>query len=139
MAARVIENERDRLTTILVAPLLTCSAGCLVRAADRGLHSDIRLGRLLSLQGLTLAALYVLGIVAAVVAALVLKRTVLRARLRVSDGVAQLQVPSPRTVALRVGERAWIFLRTAGTLILAVSIVVWAALYYPHDRKAVDP
>jgi ferrous iron transport protein B len=46
--------------------------------------------------------------------------------------------PSPRTVAMRVMDRAWIFLRTAGSLILAISIVVWAAAYYPHNSRVVQ-
>ena len=135
MAARVIENERDRLTTILVAPLLTCSARLpvytLLIAAF--VPSAEYLGGWIGLQGLTLAALYVLGIVAAVLVALVLKRTILRgATPPFVMEMPSYKWPSPRTVAIRVTERAWIFLRTAGSLILAISIVVWAAAYYPH-------
>ncbi len=104
MATRVIENERDRLTTILVAPLLTCSARLPVYAlliaaiipdyrflmVKTRIFGDVGL---LTLQGLTLAGLYLLGIVAAVVAALVFKRTILaRSDAAVHDGVAELQV-----------------------------------------------
>jgi len=140
MAARVIENERDRLTTILVAPLLTCSARLPVYALliAAFVPPTAFLGGWLGLQGLTLAALYVLGIVAAVTVALILKRTILRGE--TPPFVMELpsyKWPSPRTVVIRVTERAWIFLRTAGSLILAISIVVWAAAYYPHDPSAV--
>ena len=71
MATRVIENERDRLTTILVAPLLTCSARLPIYALliAAFIPSQSYLGGLLNLQGLTLAGLYLLGIVAAVVVA----------------------------------------------------------------------
>lgn len=136
MAARVIENERDRLTTILVAPLLTCSARLPVYALliAAFLPAETYLGGLLSLQGLTLAGLYALGIVAAVVVALLLKRTILRGQ--TPPFLMELpgyKWPSPRTVVLRVVERGWLFLRTAGTLILAISVIVWAAAYYPHD------
>jgi ferrous iron transport protein B len=141
MAARVIENERDRLTTILVAPLLTCSARLPVYALliAAFVPSTTFLGGWLGLQGLTLAGLYVLGIVAAVTVAMVLKRTVLRGS--TPPFVLELpsyKWPSPRNVVMRVTERAWIFLRTAGSLILAISIVVWAAAYYPHNPSVVS-
>jgi ferrous iron transport protein B len=141
MAARVIENERDRLTTILVAPLLTCSARLPVYALliAAFVPKTMYLGGMVGLQGLTLASLYVLGIVAAVMVALVLKRTILRgaAPLFVME-MPSYKWPSPRTVVMRVAERAWIFLRTAGSLILAISIVVWAAAYYPHNSRVVQ-
>ena len=140
MAARVIENERDRLTTILVAPLLTCSARLPVYALliAAFVPQTTYLGGMVGLQGLTLASLYVLGIVAAVSVALVLKRTILRgATPPFVMEMPSYKWPSPRTVAMRVMERAWIFLRTAGSLILAISIVVWAAAYYPHDPRVV--
>jgi ferrous iron transport protein B len=93
----------------------------------------------LSLQGITLASLYVLGIVAAVGVALILKRTILRgATPPLVMEMPSYKWPSPRIVAMRVWERAWIFLRTAGSLILAISIVVWAAAYYPHNPGVVQ-
>ncbi len=141
MAARVIENQRDRLTTILVAPLLTCSARLPVYALliAAFVPPTTYLGGWLGVQGLTLAGLYVLGIVAAVGVALCLKRTILSGA--TPPFVMELpsyKWPSPRTVVIRVTERAWIFLRTAGSLILAISIVVWAAAYYPHSPSVVQ-
>ncbi len=137
MATRVIENERDRLTTILVAPLLTCSARLPVYALlIAAIIPDYRF-YFLTLQGLTLAALYLLGILAAVVAALVFKRTILRGQ--TPPFVMELpsyKWPSPRTVFFRMADRGWVFLRCAGTLILAVAILVWAALYFPHNPQA---
>ena len=135
MATRVIENRRDRLTTILVAPLMSCqrpAAG--VHAADRRVHPrpDV-LGGLVGLQGLTLFALYLVGIVAAAVVALVLKRTLLRGA--TPPFVMELPAykwPSPRVVLHRMLDRGWAFLRRAGTMIFAVSVVMWAALYYPR-------
>jgi ferrous iron transport protein B len=139
MATRVIENERDRLTTILVAPLLTCSARLPVYALFIAafIPSQSYFGGLLNLQGLTLAGLYLLGIAAAVLFALVFKRTILSGQ--TPPFVMELpsyKWPSPSTVVFRMAERGWVFVRCAGTLILAVSILVWAALYYPHDPKA---
>lgn len=139
MAARVVENERDRFTTILVAPLLTCSArlpvyALLIAAFIPGTRY---LGGLISLRGLTLTGLYLLGIVAAVVVALVLKRTVFRGQspLFLME-LPSYKWPSLRTVFFRVVERAVVFLRCAGTLILTVSILTWAAAYYPHRTPA---
>ena len=136
MATRVIENERDRLTTILVAPLLTCSARLQVYAMLIAaiIPAQSYWGGLLHLQGLTLASLYLLGIVAAVTFALLFKRTILRGQS--PPFVMELpsyKWPSPRTAFFRVADRAWVFLRCAGTLILAASILVWAALYFPHN------
>ncbi len=137
MAARTIENERDRLTTILVAPLLTCSARlpvyALLIAAFVPAHGY--LGGWVGLQGLTLAGLYLLGIAAAVAAALVFKRTLFRGRTPAFlMELPSYKWPSPRTVFFRVAERGWVFIRCAGTLILAVSILVWAALYFPRSE-----
>ncbi|MCC6124405.1 MAG: ferrous iron transporter B [Pirellulales bacterium] len=140
MATRVIENERDRLTTILVAPLLTCSARLPIYALliAAFVPDASYLGGYLKLQGLVLAALYALGIFTAVAAAMLMKRTITRGPiLPFMLELPSYKWPSPRTVALRVGERCRVFLRNAGTLILIVSIAVWAALYFPHDRRAV--
>ena len=141
MAARVIENRRDRLTTILVAPLMTCSARLPVYALliAAFIPSHRYLGGWVTLQGLTLTGLYLLGIVAAVLVALILKRTVLRG----SAPVFIMELPSykwptPRTVIQRAVERAWRFVRDAGTIILAVSIIVWAALYFPRNTEVVE-
>jgi len=139
MAARVIANERDRLITILVAPLLTCSARLPVYAMliAAFIPEWSWLGGLIHLQGLTLAGLYLLGILAAVACALVMKWTILPGEpTPFFMELPSYQWPSPRTVFLRMVQRGWMFLRCAGTLILAVSIIIWATLYYPHDPQA---
>lgn len=141
MATRVIENERDRLTTILAAPLMTCSARlpiyALMIAAFIPPHAY--LGGLFNLQGLTLAALYALGILMAVVVALVLKKTLLRGDTPpFLMELPSYKWPSPRNVFYRVMQRGIVFVRCAGTLILAISILVWAALYYPHNSQLVE-
>jgi ferrous iron transport protein B len=142
MATRVIENDRNRLTTILVAPLLTCSARLPVYALliAAFIPTESYCGGLFNLQGLTLAGLYLLGMVTAVAAALVLKKTVLRgpAFPFILD-LPSYKWPSLRTVLQRVLQRGCVFLRTAGTLILAVSMLVWAGLYFPHNSRAVAP
>ncbi|HWB00810.1 MAG TPA: ferrous iron transport protein B [Pirellulales bacterium] len=141
MATRVIEDRRDRFTTILVAPLMSCSARLpvytLLIAAF--VPQTAWLGGLVGVQGLVMMAMYLLGIVTAIVVALVLKRTVLRGP--TPPFVMELpsyKWPSLRTVVYRMAERGWMFVQRAGTLIVAVSIVVWAALYYPHDSQRID-
>ena len=141
MATRVIENRRDRLTTILVAPLMSCSARLPVYTLLIG--AFIPAGRyvagVLPLQGLTLFGMYLVGIVAAVIVALVLKRTVLRGA--TPPFVMELppyKLPSPTLVLHRMVERGWSFVRRAGTLIVAVAIVVWALLYYPHNPTSAE-
>lgn len=141
MATRVIENRRDRLTTMLVAPLMSCSARLPVYTILIGafIPAYSFAGGLVQLQGLTLFALYLIGIVVAALVALVLKRTLLRGP--TPPFVMELpsyKWPSPSLVLYRMAERGWSFVRRAGTLILAVSIIVWAASYYPHNAAEVS-
>lgn len=140
MATRVIENRRDRLTTILVAPLMSCSARLplYVVLIEAFVPRRSWLANTIQLQTLVFVALYLLGIVVAAAVALVLKRTLLRGP--TPPFVMELpsyKWPSAAVVVQRMVERAWAFVRRAGTLILAVSILVWAALYYPRDEAAV--
>jgi ferrous iron transport protein B len=137
MATRVIENRRDRLATILVAPLMSCSARLpvytLLIAAF--IPTDTWLGPWL--QGLTMFAMYLIGLVVAPLVALLLKRTLLRGETPVF--VMEMPVykwPSLRTVLHRMTDRAWAFVRRAGTIILASMVVVWALLYFPRTDAA---
>jgi ferrous iron transport protein B len=142
MAARVIENPKDRLITILVAPLMTCSARLPVYTLLIGAFIPQRsfAGGLLGLQGLTMFALYALGITAAVAVALLLRKTLVRGR--TPPFVMELpayKVPGAWIVLHRMLDRGWAFVRRAGTLIFAVTILVWAAGYYPRDANRLDP
>jgi ferrous iron transport protein B len=135
MATRVIENRRDRLTTILIAPLMSCSARLPVYTLLIAAFIPDRkfLGGMIGLQGLVLFALYLLGIVIAALVALLLKRTLLRGGAPpFLMEMPTYQWPSPRVVLHRMLDRGWDFVRNAGTIIFAVSIVMWAALYYPR-------
>jgi ferrous iron transport protein B len=140
MAARVIENRRDRLATILIAPLMSCSARLpvyiiLISAFVPAQHY---LGGIVGLQGLTMLAMYCVGIAAAVVVAWLLKRTILRGE--TPPFVLELpgyKVPSIRNVLFRMAERGWDFIHMAGTLIFAITIVVWALAYYPRSEEQV--
>lgn len=141
MATRVIENRRDRLTTILIAPLMSCSARLPVYTVLIAAFIPERsyLGGVLNLQGMTMLAMYAVGVVAAVVVAWLLKRTLLRGA--TPPFVMELppyKWPSAGTVVYRMFDRGWAFVRRAGTLIVAVSIVVWASLYFPRDEQAVE-
>ncbi len=141
MATRIIEDRRDRLTTILIAPLMSCSARLPVYTVliAAFIPSKHLFGTWLGLQGLTMAAMYVVGIVTAIAMALLLKRTLLRGP--TPPLVMELPAykwPSPSNVLHRMFERGWAFVRRAGTLIVAVSIVVWASLYYPHNAEKVE-
>lgn len=142
MATRVIEDRRDRLTTILIAPLMSCSARLPVYTLLIGAFIPARsyAGGLIRLQGMVMFSMYLLGILAAVVVALALKRSLLRGA--TPPFVMELpsyKWPSARLVLYRMIERGWAFVRRAGTLIVAVSIVVWAALYFPHGAEVAAP
>jgi len=138
MATRAIENRRDRLVTILIAPLMSCSARLQVYSLLIAAFIPDRryLGGWLGLQGITLLAMYLIGAVVAIFVALVLRRTVLRGE--TPSFVMELpsyKLPSLRSVAGRVGESGWSFVQQAGTLIVAVAVLVWAAGYFPHDPQ----
>ena len=141
MATRVIEHRRDRLTTILVAPLMSCSARLPVYTVLIGAFIPARsLGfGLVSLRGATLFGMYLVGMITAVFVALLLKKTLLRGP--TPPFVMELpsyKWPSPRIVLYRMLDRGWSFVYRAGTLILAVSVLIWAMSYYPHQAAEVD-
>ncbi len=138
LAARVIENRRDRLVTILVAPLMSCSARLPVYTLMISAFIPDRryLGGWCGLQGMTIVGLYALGIVVAVGVAKILQKTILKGE--TPPFVMELpdyRLPSPRVVLGRVVEQCWAFVRFAGTLILAVTVIVWAAAYFPHPPR----
>lgn len=133
MATRTIDNERDRLVTILVTPLMTCSARLPVYTLLIGafIPAGAFLG-VIGYQGLTLLALYIMGIGFAVLAAWVLKRWVIRGERSVF--VMELppyRRPRLRDVFWRMIERSKLFLTRAGTVILSISIVLWFLASYP--------
>jgi ferrous iron transport protein B len=133
MATRTIPSPRNRLVTILVAPLMTCSARLPVYALLIGAFVPARKAFGLGLQGLVLLGLYVLGAVAAIVAAAVLKRTVGRGEaLPFYLELPPYRIPPPKLVAYQVWGAARSFLRRAGTIILLVSIVLWMLLAFPR-------
>jgi ferrous iron transport protein B len=141
MAARVIENRRDRLVTILVAPLMSCSARLPVYVLLIGTFiPDLWYFGVISLQALVMFAMYLLGAVTGIVVAWILKKTILRGP--TPPFVLELPTykwPGPWIVLHRMLEQGWAFVYRAGTLILLVSIVVWALAYFPHNPGVQDP
>jgi ferrous iron transport protein B len=134
MATRTIPSPRNRLVTILVAPLMTCSARLPVYALLIGAFvPSHRVWGPIRLQGLALLALYLLGALTAVAAAALLKRTLLRGEsLPFYLELPPYRAPTLRLLARQVAGAARAFLRRAGTIILAVSIVLWALLSFPR-------
>jgi ferrous iron transport protein B len=134
MAARTIENPRDRLLTILVAPLMSCSARLPVYLLLCGAFiPDVAVGvSWLRLPAVVLVGMYALGVVVAAIVASVLSRAVFRGP--PEPFVMELpgwRWPQAAVVAERVREAVWSFLKNAGTLILAMSVVIWALGSYP--------
>jgi ferrous iron transport protein B len=140
MATRSITDPKDRLTTILIAPLMTCSARLPVYAVIIAAFIPNRavLGPI-GLQGLVLLGLYLFGIVAAMIVALVLRSSVTKGA--ASGFIMELpkyQMPHPKDLLIGLWQRAWIFLRRAGTIIFMVTVVLWILLNFPRAAPGED-
>jgi ferrous iron transport protein B len=141
MATRVIENRRDRLATILVAPLMSCSARLPVYTLLIGAFLPVRSaenpdGYGWWMPGVVMFAMYAIGLVVAPLVAMALKKTLLRGETPVFVMEMPLyKMPSLWTICGRMKDSGWAFLRRAGTLILAAMIVVWALLYFPRGLR----
>jgi len=134
MATRTIENQRDRLATILIAPFMTCAARLpvyiLVIAAF--LESRPLIGPFLGTRAAALLSLYVLGFVAALVTARILKSTILKSdRTPFVMELPPYRWPTLKSLGLRLLDRSKIFLRRAGTVILGVSVLLWVLAHLP--------
>jgi ferrous iron transport protein B len=128
MATRTIENRRDRLATILVAPLMSCSA----RLPLYMLLIGVFLSDPWWLPGVALFGMYLIGLIVAPLVALALKRTLLRGQTPVFVmEMPSFKWPQLKTVLRRMFDAGWAFVRRAGTVILASMILVWALLYFP--------
>jgi ferrous iron transport protein B len=133
MATRTIENRKDRLVTILVAPLMSCSArlpvyivmiALMLPAASAWEQAGIML------------SMYLLGLFAAFGMAWLFKKTLLRGETpMLLLEMPPYRVPHWKTILLRMWERGLLFLRRAGTVILALAIILWALLTYPKPSK----
>ena len=137
MATRTIENRRDRFATILIAPFMSCSARLPVYTL---MIAAFFVGQtvfgFISLAAVLMLSMYALGMLVAVAVAFILKRTLLKAP--PPPFIMELppyRVPNFRTVFQNMLTRAWLFVKRAGTVILTISIILWALMYFPRSGQ----
>lgn len=137
MATRTIENPKDRLATIMIAPFMSCSARLPVYTLMIGaFFAGQYVFGFLSLGAVLILSMYVLGVVVAIVIAFILKKTILKAP--APPLVMELppyRMPNFKVVFLNVFQRAGMFLKRAGTVILAISIILWALANFPRPSQ----
>jgi ferrous iron transport protein B len=139
MATRTIEDRKDRIATMLVAPLMSCSARLPVYTIFIAAFIPDETWAGFGLQGITLFAMYGIGIVIAVPIAWIVKKTLLKGES--TPFILELpsyKIPDVRTIFMRVYQSAGHFLERAGTLILAATIVMWALAYFPRPEALLD-
>ncbi|HEY3330335.1 MAG TPA: ferrous iron transport protein B [Capsulimonadaceae bacterium] len=130
MATRTIDDRKSRLVTILVAPLMSCSARLPVYSLMIGAFIPGKY------RGLTMIAMYLLGVFAAFGMAWLFKKTLLRsAPPRFFIELPPYHLPAARAIIMQMLERSWLFLRRAGTIILMVSVVLWWLSSYPRHPE----
>jgi ferrous iron transport protein B len=137
MATRTIETPKDRLVTILVAPLMSCSARLPVYTLlIAACIPDIRIFGFLKLQGLTMLAMYLLGTVVALLMAWLFKKTLLRGETpMLIMELPPYKRPLLRVVLRHMWDRSKLFVKRAGTVILGVTIVLWFLATYPKSDE----
>jgi len=132
MATRTIPSARDRLATIMIAPLMTCSARLPVYALLIGAFIPQRAVGIFNLRGLVLFALYIAGVASALAVAFVLKRTVMRGEYRpLLLELPEYRLPHLSNLVLGLWERTRIFLTRVGTIILSLMVVLWFLASFP--------
>ena len=137
MSTRTIENKRDRFATILIAPFMTCSArlpvySLIIAAFIPGKQI---LGRFLSQRTAAMLGLYIMGFLAAVVTAKVLKSSILKSgRTPFLLEMPSYRWPTLNSLGLRLLDRSKVFLRRAGTIILLVTVILWISMNLPYSH-----
>ncbi|HYB64996.1 MAG TPA: ferrous iron transporter B [Steroidobacteraceae bacterium] len=132
MATRTIPSSRDRIATIMIAPLMTCSARLPVYALLIGAFIPQRDLGPVNLRGLVLFALYLAGVVSALAVAFVLKRTMMHGEYRpLLLELPEYRWPHPSNLVLGLWERTRIFLTRVGTIILTLMVVLWFLASFP--------
>ena len=141
MATRTIQNPRDRLATIMIAPLMTCSARLPVYALIiAAFIPQQTVWGPVQLQGLVLFALYIAGVAGAMAVAYVLKRTTMRSRFQpLMLELPAYHWPHLRNLAIGLWQRVQIFLTRVGTIILSLMILLWALSSFPAPPDATGP
>ncbi|HEX6590095.1 MAG TPA: ferrous iron transport protein B [Longimicrobiales bacterium] len=142
LAARTVEDERDRLATIFVTPFMTCSARLPVYALliAAFIPDEPLLGPLIGMRAATLLGLYALGAIAAIGTAFVLKRTLLRGK--ASTFMMELppyRVPTLKSIGIRLYDRSRIFLKRAGKVIFTIAVVLWVLTQFPRTSEGEAP
>ena len=141
MATRTIPAARDRLTTIMIAPLMTCSARLPVYTLLIGAFIPRRMIGPFNLQGVTLFALYLIGVLGAMIVAFAIKRIFMRGDYHpLMLELPEYKWPTMRNLALGLWERARIFLGRVGTVLLTLMVVLWFLASFPAPPAgATDP
>ena len=142
LSARTVEDERDRMATMFIAPFMTCSARLPVYALliAAFIPEQPLLGPFFGTRAATMLGLYALGLAAAIGTAFLLRRTFLRGK--PAGFVMELppyRIPALRTLGLRLLDRSRIFLRRVGKIILAVTVVLWVLAQFPRVDGAPPP
>lgn len=133
MSTRVIPDRRDRIATIMAAPFMTCSARLPIYALLIAAFVPNDSVGWMNLQGLVLFGLYILGIIGGLGTAFLLKSSALKGpKPRFMLALPEFRTPNLQTVALKLYDRARIFLKRAGTIIFTVAVVVWVLAYFPR-------
>ena len=138
MATRTIQQREERLATIMVVPLISCSARLPVYTLlIAAFVPPVLVGGVVGLQSVTMLAMYLIGTVAALGMAALFRRTLLRSDTRaLIMELPPYSLPSVRVLAASAWQRVRIFLRRAGTVIFAISILLWALAHYPRPAEA---
>ncbi len=141
MATRTIENPKDRLATILIAPFMSCSARLPVYTLMiAAFFVDVKLFGFVPVAVPIMLSMYLLGIVVAIVVAWILKHTILKSP--PPPLVLELppyRVPNFLNVAQTMRTRSWLFVKRAGTVILTISILLWALMTFPRSAEKPVP
>ncbi len=138
MATRILENRRNRITTIMVIPLMSCGARLTIYALIiPAFFSE-------GWRGPMLWLIYLIGIVLAIICAKLLRLTLFKGEtIPFVMELPPYRMPTLKAVAIHMWQRAWMYLRKAGTIILAISIILWALMSYPkpagHSLQPLDP
>lgn len=132
MSTRTIADPRERFITIMIAPLMTCSARLPVYALIIGAFIPTQtVWGIFNLQGLTLFALYFAGVASAALVALIMRRNQALEHYPLLLELPSYRWPMAYHLLMGLKERVWIFLRRVGTIILALSIVIWFLVTFP--------
>jgi ferrous iron transport protein B len=140
MATRTIENHRDRVATIMIAPFMSCSARLPVYTLMIAAFFSGQYIGLFSVGALIVMLMYLLGVFVAVCAAWILKKTILRTPSPpLLIELPPYRLPGVLTILQTITLRAWVFIKNAGTVILTISILLWALAAFPRAETTERP